>query len=55
MDFLSAMVLNLALGAVAFTVLFYVVRAAVLAALRTHHEEVSRPPAPLSHVDADGL
>lgn len=55
MDFLSAMVLNLALGAVAFTVLFYVVRAAVLAALRTHHEEVNRPPAPLSHVDADGL
>jgi hypothetical protein len=55
MDFLAALVLNVALGAVAFVVLFYVVRAAVLSALRAHHEEVNRPPALLTHLDADGL
>lgn len=55
MDFLSALVLNLTLGAVAFVVLFFVVRAAVLSALRAHHAEVQRPPTPVSHLDADGL
>jgi hypothetical protein len=57
MDLLTPLVLWLAFAAISMVALFYVVRAAVLSALRTHHAEVaegSRPRA-VSHLDADGL
>ena len=55
MDLLTAMALNLAVAAIGLVALFYVVRAAVLGALRTHHAEVHAPAPVVSHLDADGL
>ncbi|KJL42995.1 hypothetical protein JOD63_003287 [Microbacterium terrae] len=57
MDALSALVLQLAFAAIGLVALFYVIRAAVLSALRTHRAEVdgrarAEPP---SHLDADGI
>lgn len=57
MDALSALVLQLVFAAIGLVALFYVIRAAVLSALRTHRAEVdggarAEPP---SHLDADGI
>ena len=55
MDVLASLVLWLVTVAVGLVALFYVVRAAVLGALRAHHAEVHGAPASLTHLDADGL
>ena len=57
MDLLTSLVLWLVTAAIILLALFYVVRAAVLSALRTHHDEVaaSSHPGPVSHLDSDGL
>ena len=56
MDPLTSLVVTVVLAAVGFYVLYVVVRAAVLSALRTHHAEVHAPaPEPVTHLDADGL
>ncbi|WP_461475514.1 hypothetical protein [Microbacterium sp. HJ5] len=56
MDPVTSLVVTVVIAAVGFYVLFVVVRAAVLSALRTHHAEVHpAPPEPVTHLDADGL
>jgi hypothetical protein len=55
MDLLTSLVLWLAFAAISLVALFYVVRAAVLSALRTHHAEVQAKPPVLTHLDQDGL
>jgi len=55
MDFLTSLALTLAFAAVGLVALFYVVRAAVLGALRAHHSEVNAPAPARTHLDADGL
>ena len=55
MDVLVSLMLWLVTVAVGLVALFYVVRAAVLGALRMHHAEVHAAPAPVTHLDADGL
>ena len=45
-------VVPIAIGAV---VLFWVIRSAVLSALRAHHAELKPKPANTSYLDADGL
>ncbi|GAA5202956.1 hypothetical protein [Microbacterium jejuense] len=56
MGFLTAIVLPLLFIVIGFVALFYVVRGAVLSALRTHHAEVHQPPQSTpGYVDADGL
>lgn len=56
MDFLTALALQLSLAALGFYVLYRVIRAAVLSALRTHRAEIasSRTSVPDSYLDADG-
>ncbi|WP_164743449.1 hypothetical protein [Microbacterium sulfonylureivorans] len=56
MDPLTSLFATVVIGAIAFYVLYLVVRAAVLNALRTHRAEVNAPaPEPVTHLDADGL
>ncbi|MFD4960097.1 hypothetical protein [Microbacterium sp. NPDC058389] len=56
MGFLTALVLPLLFIVIGFVALFYVVRGAVLSALRAHDAEAHRPSqsAP-RYLDADGL
>ncbi len=56
MDFLTALALQLALAALGFYVLYRVVRAAVLSALRSYRAEIasSRTFVTDSYLDADG-
>lgn len=56
MDPLTSLVVTIVGAALGFYILFRVVRAAVLDALRTHHAEVNQAtPGTVSHLDADGL
>ena len=56
MDPLTSLFATVVVGAIGFYVLYLVVRAAVLNALRTHHAEVhAQAPGPVTHLDADGL
>ena len=57
MDLLTSLVLWLAIAAICLVAMFYVVRAAVLSALRSHHAEIAErsPVGDASHVNADGL
>lgn len=55
MDLLTPLVFWLGTGAVMLVALFYVVRAAVVSALRAHHAELNTPAGAQSHLDADGL
>jgi len=56
MGIITAVLLPLLVATIGFVALFYVVRGAVLSALRTHHAEVHPQPQPAPrHVDADGL
>ena len=55
MDLLTPLVLWATFAAIGLVALFYVVRGAVLSALRTHHAEVHAPAVPVTHLDADGL
>lgn len=51
------LVIWLVCAAIGLVALYFVVRAAVLSALREHHAEVVKAaePASTSHLDADGL
>ena len=59
MDLLTYVLVNFLWVAIALLVLYWIIRAAVLSALRTHHRQINPAPrtqsASGSHLDADGL
>lgn len=59
MDLLTYVLVNFLWVAIALLVLYWIIRAAVLSALRTHHRQVNATPPRQttsgSHLDADGL
>lgn len=57
-DFWIVLAFNLLAAAAVLIALFYVIRAAILSALerdRVRVETASRKPAPLTHLDQDGV
>ena len=55
MDFLLALLVNVLFAAVGFVVLFYVVKAAVVAGLAEDRRQRVSTGAPRTHLDEDGL
>jgi hypothetical protein len=55
MDLLSSLFFWVISASITLTALFFVIRAAVLSALREHRAELQQKTRPVSHLDADGL